>query len=234
MTAAKVTLMIVGAHAGDAENMAGAIAAKYAMEGHRVVLVHMTLGERGNPKLSDQDYARQKRDEALKVAAALGCEVEFLGYRDGELPDAEEPRRDLVNFVLKYRPNIVITHWRGSFHRDHNLTSKIVEDALFYSSIRGLNGGNPPHHVGALYYAENWEDEVGYRPQILVDVSDAFDKWREAIVNYAFTTGATGFNYVEYYSCLMRLHGLRMGRRYAVALMKPEYHTYFGFDQIPL
>ncbi|MEM3710690.1 MAG: hypothetical protein QW453_01395, partial [Thermoprotei archaeon] len=99
--------------------------------------------------------------------------------------------------------------------------------------IRGLSGGSQPHSVRAFYYAENWEDEVGYKPEILVDVSQGFDLWRKAISNYAFATGATGFNYIEYYTCLMRLHGLRIGRQYAAALMKPEYSASMVFDQIP-
>lgn len=234
MGGAGFTLMVVGAHAGDAENMAGAIAAKYAMRGHRVVLVHMTLGERGNPKLSDEEYAKQKKAEAARVASTLGVEVEFLDYKDGELPDSEGPRRSLTTLMLRYKPTVVLTHWRGSMHRDHTVTSNVVEDALFYSSIRSLNGGNPPHYVKALYYAENWEDEVGFRPEILVDVSDSFELWRKAMANYAFAGGATGFNYIEYYSCLMRLHGLRIGKGYAAALMNPEYKTYMAFDEIPL
>lgn len=43
----KIHVMVVGAHAGDAELMAGGLLAKYHLLGHKTSIVHMTLGEKG-------------------------------------------------------------------------------------------------------------------------------------------------------------------------------------------
>lgn len=43
------TILAVGAHAGDMELTAGAALIKHARQGDRVVLLHLTLGEGGNP-----------------------------------------------------------------------------------------------------------------------------------------------------------------------------------------
>ena len=45
----KGSLMIIGAHCGDGEIQAGAIASKYARNGHKVTFLHLTAGEKGNP-----------------------------------------------------------------------------------------------------------------------------------------------------------------------------------------
>lgn len=229
-----MVLMVVGAHAGDAENMAGAIAAKYGHSGNSVLLVHMTLGERGHPKLSDEDYAKQKKEEAESVAKILGATPIFLPYKDGELPNTEETRYRLCDVIRKHRPHIILTHWKGSLHRDHRHTHYIVRDSVFYSGLKGISRSYPAHRVQALYFAENWEDSVGFKPEILVDVSDFFDVWREAVSRYAFVRGETGFNYLEYYTCLMRIHGLMSGKRYAEALMRSEHSSPILSDTIPL
>jgi LmbE family N-acetylglucosaminyl deacetylase len=68
-----MNLVVLGAHCGDAEIQAGAIAHKYAKAGHRVTFVHLTAGEKGNPPgTSIEDYREQKIMESEKAAAVLG------------------------------------------------------------------------------------------------------------------------------------------------------------------
>ncbi len=69
------TVLAIGAHAGDAELTAGAVLARHKRLGDRVVLLHLTLGEGGNPKMTPAAYGEQKRREALAAAEALGAEV---------------------------------------------------------------------------------------------------------------------------------------------------------------
>mgnify|MGYP001626221496 CR=1 FL=1 len=214
-------LMVVGAHAGDAEVTCGGLIAKLTRAGHRVVIVHMTLGERGHPRLSEEEYAVQKRREAEEAARVLGAEPVFLPYRDGELPVSREVKFRLCDLIREYRPEILVTHWRGSIHRDHVGTYRNVVDAVFYAALPAVKRERPAHRVGRLFFAENWEDARGFRPNVYVDISDVFEVWREAASAYAFARGETGFPYVEYYSCLFRIRGIESGFRYAQALMAP-------------
>ena len=46
------------------EVSAGAVLARQHKLGDRVTLLHLTLGEGGNPKLAPQTYGEQKRREA--------------------------------------------------------------------------------------------------------------------------------------------------------------------------
>jgi len=217
-----VKLMVVGAHAGDAEVTCGGLIAKLARAGHEVVIVHMTLGERGHPKLSEEEYAAQKRREAEEAARILGAKPVFLPYRDGELPVSGEVKFRLCDLIREYRPEILVTHWRGSIHRDHRNTYRNAGDALFYAALPAVKREKPAHRVRRVFFAENWEDPRGFRPNVYVDISDALEVWREAASAYAFARGETGFPYIEYYTCLFRIRGIESGFKYAQALMAPS------------
>ncbi|MBA3338625.1 MAG: PIG-L family deacetylase, partial [Geodermatophilaceae bacterium] len=67
------TILAIGAHAGDAELTMGPLLAAERARGTRTVILDLTLGERGHPTLSAEQYGVQKRREAGEVAAALGA-----------------------------------------------------------------------------------------------------------------------------------------------------------------
>src|SRR5215212_7750792 len=128
-TAPRVILAI-GAHAGDMELTTGALLIKQHKAGDRIVILHMTLGEGGNPKLSPAVYGAQKRREALAADSVIGAEAIFAPYRDGEIPNDEAARRYVADVIRKVKPAYIITHWKNSIHKDHSNTSAIVQDAV--------------------------------------------------------------------------------------------------------
>lgn len=210
------TILAVGAHAGDVELTCGALLAKQHQLGDRVVILHLTLGEGGNPQLPSARYAEQKRREALDAAKALGAEVLFAPYRDGEVPDDAEARRYVADVVRTVKPTFVITHWRESIHKDHVAASHIVTDAVLLASLDGVRTEHAPYRgVRSVWYAENWEDASGFQPYVSVDVTTAMDAWREAVTRYEFVRGGiSGFRYLDYYEALSIMRGAlaRKGR----------------------
>ncbi|WP_027625447.1 PIG-L deacetylase family protein [Clostridium lundense] len=203
----KVHIMAIGAHAGDMDLTCGGILAKYAMEGHRVTLVHMTPGEKGHPILNDEEYAKQKLEEAKEFADKIGAEALMLPYRDGELEDTDEVKFHVCDIIRQYKPDILITHWKNSMHKDHAATYRIVQDAYFYAGIKSFNRDLPEHSVSGLYFAENWEDPYDFKPYVYIDISSAYDKWIEAIKSYEFVSNSPYFKYLEYYSALSVVRG---------------------------
>jgi LmbE family N-acetylglucosaminyl deacetylase len=218
--AAERTILAIGAHAGDMENTAGAILARHKRLGDRVVILHLTLGEGGNPRLAPAAYAEQKKREALAAAAALGAEVIFGPYRDGELPTSDEAVRYVADVIREVKPTHVITHWRKSLHRDHEATHHLVGEALLVASLEGYQSKWPRHRgVRGVYYAENWEDAEEFRPFLYVDVSADLAAWKAAVSAYEFVRGGISpFPYLEYYEALARVRGAEAGTRFAVAL----------------
>ena len=213
------TILAVGAHAGDAELTSGLLLARQRMRGDRIVILHLTLGEGGNTKLSPEAYGAQKRREALAVGEKLGAEVIFAPYRDGELPNDDATRRYVADVIRRVRPTYVITHWRESLHKDHAAAHAIVRDAVLIASLAGVVTEHAPHRgIRGVWYAENWEDADGFRPYVYVDVTGALERWREAVAQYEFVGGSIStFRYLDYYTALATVRGAEARKTYAVA-----------------
>jgi len=219
------TILAIGAHAGDAELTMGPLLAAEQKRGTRVVILDLTLGEKGHPKLSAEEYAAQKRREATAVASALGAELEIGPYRDAELPDNEEARRFVAGVIRRVKPTLVLTHWKESMHRDHSATSAIVRDAVLLAALPGVEGvPGAPHRGVSVWYAENWEDATGFSPYIYVGIdSTSWNRWRAAVSNYAFARGETGFPYIEYYDALGKVRGIEARKARAITFnVEPE------------
>jgi LmbE family N-acetylglucosaminyl deacetylase len=226
--AAQRTVLAIGAHAGDMELTCGALLLKESQRGDRVVVFHLTLGERGNPAISPEKYAEQKKDEAKAAAAALGAEVIFGPYHDGELPNDDAARRYVAGIIRQVRPTLIITHWRKSMHKDHSATSAIVNDAVLLASFDGWRG------VRAVWYAENWEDAEAFVPYVYVDVTGTIPKWRDAVSKYEFVRGGiSSFAYLDYYTALATLRGAEAHKGHAVAFDVEPYAKRRILEDVP-
>lgn len=215
------TIMAVGGHVGDVELTCGGVLATYAKKGFKVITVALTGGERGNPlHLTVEEYRKQKEQEAKGFAEMLGGEAIVFPYVDGELPDSEEIRFQLCDLIRQYRPVAIMTHWKYSMHKDHELTHRIVKDAHFYAGLRGIKRKYNAHFAKGPYYAQNWEDATKFKPYIYLEVtSEGFELWRKAIQLHWFAVNSTSFHYMEYYINLMKCNGCLARTEYAEAFM---------------
>jgi LmbE family N-acetylglucosaminyl deacetylase len=213
------TILAVGAHAGDMEITAGAVLAKQAKAGDRIVFLHLSLGEGGNPRMSADEYGRQKRREAEEAASVIKAEVLFGPYKDGEIPNTEEGRRYVADVIRQVKPTHIISHWKNSLHKDHVAAGAITVDAVLLASLPGVQSSFPPHRgVRRLLFAENWEDAEDFHPYIYIDVSDAREDWEKCVTQYEFIRGGiSSFPYHEYYRALFRIRGAEGGFTYAEA-----------------
>jgi LmbE family N-acetylglucosaminyl deacetylase len=214
------TILAIGAHAGDAELTTGLLLARQRRAGDRTVLLHMTLGEGGNPRVSPDAYGAQKRREAQQVASVLGAEVLFAPYKDGQLPDDDAARRYVANVIRQVRATHVLTHWGQSIHKDHATTHRVVVDAVLLASLPGVVMEHPAWRgVRAVWYAENWEDADAFQPYTYIAIApEDSARWREAVTKYEFVGGSiSSFKYLDYYSALMTVRGAESRRGRAVA-----------------
>jgi len=218
------TILAVGAHAADMDLTAGPILAHQKLRGDRIVILHLTLGEAGNPHLSPAQYAEQKRREAAASAKALGAEVIIGPYPDALLPNDDNARKYVADVIRQVKPNYVITHWKNSFHKDHSATSAITRDAVLMAELEAVKTDHPPYRdVRGVFYADNWEDSDDFRPFIYVDVSDVFEQWKQAVREYEMVRGGVSpFAYFDYYTSHFESLGALVGRKYAAALSVDE------------
>jgi len=213
------TILAIGAHPGDMEVTCGALLAKQVKRGDRVVLLHLTAGEGGNPRVSAQEYGKQKKGEAEAAAKVIGAKVIFGTYPDGQLQNSEEARRFLVGVIRQTKPAYIITHWKNGLHKDHIAAHFLTNDAVLLASLEGVKADDPPHRgIRGIYYTENWEDKTDFSPYLYVDVSDSLDLWEQSVKQYELIRGGiSSFPYFEYYQSLARLRGAESGFRAAVA-----------------
>jgi LmbE family N-acetylglucosaminyl deacetylase len=229
------TILAIGAHAGDMELTAGAVLIKQRKLGDRVVILQMTLGEGGNPRLSPAVYGAQKRREALAADSVIGAETIFAPYRDGEIPNDESTRRYVADVIRTVKPAYVITHWSHSIHKDHSNTSLIVKDAVLLASLEGVVTPHPAYRgVRGIYYTDNWEDAESFSPYVYVGVSEEIAQWREAVTKYEFVGGRiSSFRYLDYYDALLTVRGAVSGKGRAVAFEIDSFGKRRVLDSLP-
>lgn len=229
-------VLAIGAHAADMELTCGMVLARYAREGQRATFLHLTLGEKGHARLDAEAYAREKRAGATAIAAALGAQVRFMPYGDGELEASEAVKLAVADVIREVRPRVIITNWRGSIHRDHARAHEIAVEARFLAGLGRLERSLPAVWVPHVLFAENWEDMDGYEPNLYVDTTREYEPWLQAMESYEIFRDPTvgGFRYRDYYSALSQMRGCLSGHERAVALMRPKGDLVARPDALPV
>ena len=226
-----MTILIVGAHAMDAEIMSGAFALKAARDGHRVVLFHLSRGERGHPTTPPARFGRQLEVEMAEAATALGVEQQWSGLR-APLPHPDEVATVVAAKVDSLRPALVVTHWKGSWHPSHRRSHDATVAAL------ELTGAGIP-----LVYAENCEDLNGFRVDLFVPIDEEYESWLAALRCYELfrrsepeSKDPSAIPYWAYYTAAARVRGLQANLDLAAAFMQgfgPAPPSGMGFQQCP-
>ena len=172
----RADVLVITAHADDAEFGAAGTVARWVREGMEVVYVVCTNGDKGTTDRSvkPEDLARVREEEQKAAARVLGVrEVVFLGHPDQSLEDTPELRKEIVRVIRQFRPRIVVTcdpYRRYIWHRDHRIAGQVTLDAVFpfardhlaYPDL--LQEGLEPHKVEEILF---WgADDVNFRSNI--------------------------------------------------------------------
>ncbi|MBK5262114.1 MAG: PIG-L family deacetylase [Peptostreptococcaceae bacterium] len=215
-------IMAVGGHIGDMELTAGGVLATCAAQGGEIMTVALTAGERGcPPTMSETEYRKQKINEAEIFAGMMNGRAVVFDTPDGELEKTEENVLHLARLIREFKPELIITHWSSSLHKDHINCHHITKDASFFAGLAPYKMDDlPSHNADDLWYAENWEDPTGFVPYIYTDVTLGYEVWRKAIEKHWFVTGSKDFPYLRYYDHLQVVRGclIRKDRAQAFAI----------------
>ncbi len=137
-------LMTVHAHPDDESSKGAATCARYVADGHEVMVVTCTGGERGsvlNPVMNRPevlaDMPSVRRAEMARAAELLGVQHRWLGFMDSGLPEGDpkpplpsdcfaagdlaEQTGVLVGLIREFRPHVLVTYDEngGYPHPDH-------------------------------------------------------------------------------------------------------------------
>ena len=213
-------IMAIAAHPGDGMFTMGAALAQQIHQGGSAVLLSLSLGEKGAPKnVPVKEYGEMQRAATEKAARLLGAETLYLPYPDAQIPFDEAISLAVCDAIREQKPGTIVTHWSGSWHKDHQNCHLVVRDAIFFAALSTLERKAAPHSVRRVYYADNWEDSNNFQPDTYLDIDPVYEKWLQACELYPMWRGETGFRYNDYYSSLAVMRGCLSNYRRAVALM---------------
>lgn len=221
LTSVASDIMVIAAHPGDAFFAMGAPVAIETHLGGQGLFLSLSLGERGSAKIGPAQYGNLQREVSERAARILGARALFLHYPDGEIPFNDETSFAVCDLIREHKPGVIVTHWRGSWHKDHKACYSIVNDAIFYAGLPSIARPHPAHTVSKLFFADNWEDPEDFRADTYLDVTPVFDRWMDACAAFPMWRGENGFRYNDYYRSRAIEIGCLGDSRYAVALMSP-------------
>lgn len=166
-------ILAFGPHPDDVEFSCGGILAKAAAQGHSIVIVDLTLGEKGtngNPQL--------RKAEGEAAAAVIGAKRFHLDFQDCEIFDTYENRLKLVKVIREHKPRLVLAPvWNGEKnHPDHLACGLMARFACRFARFAKILPEFPIHRPdGILHYLRHGETEVDF----LVDVTSFVDVWKK-------------------------------------------------------
>jgi len=213
-------ILAVGAHPDDLEILCGGTLARFAREGHEVVMCHATLGNRGSYVHTSEEIAAIRTREARAAAAVAGAEHATLGFSDSEINAADpEQRRAVVDLVRDARPDLIVTHYPSDYMSDHNEISKLVFDVSFHATLPLFETGKPHHDVVAPIYYMDTLMGIGFQPTEYVDVSAVIDTKVAMLEAHAsqvtWLRDHDGVDIVEQMRTTTRFRGQQCGVDYA-------------------
>ena len=169
-------VLAVGAHPDDLEILCGGTLARFAQDGHEIVMCHASRGDRGSFVHTSEEIAALRWEEARRAAEICGAEARSLGLSDGEVNAADiDQRRLVIDLVREVRPGLIITHHPGDYMGDHNEISRLVFECSFHATLPLFETGKPHHSlVTPIYYMETVMG-VGFSPTEFVDVSTTIE-----------------------------------------------------------
>jgi LmbE family N-acetylglucosaminyl deacetylase len=190
-------ILVVLAHPDDPEFFCGATLARWAREGHRIVYLLLTCGDKGfnpatQPDMTPERLCAIRHQEQAEAARTIGAEPPlFLDLPDGYLIPSLDLRRDIVREIRRHKPDILVTcdpqnlfAMYGINHPDHRACGQIVLDAVFPAA------GNPAYFADLL--AQGFEPHMPKeiwcsltsQPNISVDVTETWEIKIRAILTH--------------------------------------------------
>ncbi|MFE6610334.1 mycothiol conjugate amidase Mca [Amycolatopsis sp. NPDC057786] len=178
----RLRLMAVHAHPDDESSKGAATMARYAAEGHEVMVVTCTGGEAGsvlNPAMDRPEVVANmteiRREEMARAAKILGVSHAWLGFVDSGLPEGdplppvpegsfaviplEESTGALVKVIREFRPHVIVTYDEngGYPHPDHIRTHEISVAAFDAAGEEGrYPDAGEPWQPMKLYYVHGF------------------------------------------------------------------------------
>lgn len=192
----KLKIVVFGAHPDDAEFKAGGTAAKWAKDGHHVLLCSVTNGDIGHWQMAGGPLAQRRTAEVAACAKKLGVTSLVLDIHDGELVPSLENRRLITRLIRQWKADIVISHRPWDYHPDHRYVGVLVQDAAYMVTVPFICPDTPhlTKNPVFLFSSDGFQKPYPFQPDIAVAIDDVFDQKLDGIHELASQTYEGGAN----------------------------------------
>jgi 4-oxalomesaconate hydratase len=183
------TGLVISAHAADFVWRAGGAIALHAAQGWRMVVVCLSLGERGEsaklwrePGMTLDRVKANRRAEATAAAEVLGAEIRILEHGDYPMRVPDETILMLADTIRELQPAFILSHAPGDpWNFDHELTRRVVQEAQIISQARGHNPGVAvAGPTPVLMFEPHQTERAGFVPDVYLDIDPVFETKRRA------------------------------------------------------
>ena len=131
---AKIDILAIGAHPDDIELGCGGTILNHVHRGKKVGLIDLTAGELGT-----RGSVAKRKQESNKASKILGVDFRLnLGMKDGFIKNDEKSQIEIIRYIRKYQPEIIICNAPDDRHIDHAEASKLVVSSSFLRCLDNL------------------------------------------------------------------------------------------------
>ena len=164
-------VMAIGAHPDDIEFGCSGTLSNHIDVGDNVVMVIMTNTESVDGVTGEILRTKEENQEEARCSAkVIGCDIEFLSFKDLHVPFRFDCVSKLETLIKKYDTDTIYTHWTGDANQDHISTFKTTMAAARYVPNVFCYEQIPIPRVS----------ENSISPNYYVDVTKSFDNKIEA------------------------------------------------------
>jgi 4-oxalomesaconate hydratase len=190
MDSGKQTVLVISAHVADFVWRAGGAIALYGSRGHKVRVLCLSYGERGESQglwkkegMTLDTVKKVRHEEGTRAATVLGAEIRFFDVGDYPLTVTDKLVDDLVQEFRREQPSVVLTHsTMDPYNGDHTEASRLAVNARVYAQALGYPSQHKALGAPPVFYFEPHQTEMcGFRPDVLLDITSVFDLKRRAM-----------------------------------------------------
>ncbi len=161
-------VLAIGAHPDDLEISCAGALAKWSKEGASITMVVVSNGElssSNNALVGKMDTIRIK--EFYSSAKIIKAQALRLNMNDGLILDNQESRSVFINLFEKVRPDIVITHYPGDDHPDHQAVNSLVCSSVVIAQAKSHFAG---WKIKKVYFMDSL-GSINFYPNVYIDVT---------------------------------------------------------------
>jgi bacillithiol biosynthesis deacetylase BshB1 len=173
----RIDILAFGAHPDDVELGCGGSLFKLKKLGYHTGIIDLTEGEMGS-----RGSVKKRYQESSRAAEILEVDLrKNLKIPDGNIKNNPPNRNKIIREIRQYRPLLVFAPYGKDRHPDHIHSYQLITEACFYSGLRKMLPGIPPHRpYRVIHYMAKYE----FSPSFIIDISSEFPKKIAALQAY--------------------------------------------------